>query len=374
MCIIIPKRQSENTMLKTISVTTPTFKDMIQHTLDPKVLNFWMSKVNRVWSVNKAQAKIIAKQQSAQGSVTLILAPNSRVVFPTAGQHVTVTAEVNGTRISRSYSPSVLVDQPNLLAITVKQVAGGKLSAWLCQQAKIGDVVELGQAFGDFAWPQALQEVVLIAAGSGITPMISFLRQQGTLQQPVQLHYWVSQREQACFVDELLSLQKSQPNFSFHLYLTQQESQQPYELAGRIHADQFKDLIRLNQSHVLACGPAGFVSTAQQILHTQVASWQAEAFSAPVLQTELSSEVVNITLQKQQRVISVQVGQSILTALEAEGIAHPSGCRMGLCNSCACPKLSGTTQNLISNSTQQEADSALRVCVSSARTDLVLDI
>jgi hypothetical protein len=111
-------------MLKTISVTTPTFKDMIQQTLDPKVLNFWMSKVNRVWSVNKAQAKIIAKKQSAQGSVTLILAPNSRVVFPQAGQHVTVTAEVNGTRISRSYSPSVLTDQPNALAINNERLAG----------------------------------------------------------------------------------------------------------------------------------------------------------------------------------------------------------------------------------------------------------
>jgi ferredoxin-NADP reductase len=361
-------------MLKTISVTTPTFKDMIQQTLDPKVLNFWMSKVNRVWSVNKAQAKIIAKKQSAQGSVTLILAPNSRVVFPQAGQHVTVTAEVNGTRISRSYSPSVLTDQPNALAITVKQVAGGKLSTWLCQQAKVGDVVELGQAFGDFAWPQAPQEVVLIAAGSGITPMISFLRQQGSLQQPVQLHYWVSKREQACFVDELIELQQQQANFSFHLYLTQQQPCQPYEQQGRIHADQFNHLTHLDQCHVLACGPAGFVAAAQQILHAQVASWQAEAFSPPVLHTELSNEVVNITLQKQQRVISVPVGQSILTALEAEGIAHPSGCRMGLCNSCACPKLSGTTQNLISNSTQQEGDSALRVCISSARTDLVLDI
>lgn len=361
-------------MLKTISVTTPTFKDMIQQTLDPKVLNFWMSKVNRVWSVNKAQAKIVAKQQSAQGSVTLILAPNSRVVFPQAGQHVTVTAEVNGTRISRSYSPSVLADQPNALAITVKQVAGGKLSTWLCQQAKVGDVVELGQAFGDFAWPQAPQEVVLIAAGSGITPMISFLRQQGTLQQPVQLHYWVSKREQACFVDELIELQQQQANFSFHLYLTQQQPCQSYEQEGRIHADQFNHLTHLDQPHVLACGPAGFVAAAQQVFQPHVMSWQAEAFSPPVLNTELSSELVNITLQKQQRVISVPVGQSILTALEAEGIAHPSGCRMGLCNSCACPKLSGTTQNLIYNITQQEADSALRVCVSSARTDLVLDI
>ncbi|MDR9778969.1 2Fe-2S iron-sulfur cluster-binding protein, partial [Rhizobium hidalgonense] len=103
-----------------------------------------------------------------------------------------------------------------------------------------------------------------------------------------------------------------------------------------------------------------------------------ESFSPPQLSvlnaTNDQQQTVQIFLQKQQRSIGVPVGQSILMALENEGIAHPSGCRMGLCNTCACGKISGTTQHLISGDQQHDADSALRVCVSTAQNDLILDI
>ena len=159
-----------------------------------------------------------------------------------------MASEIDGVRVARSYSTSLVPDQPGLLAITVKQVEGGRLSNWLCLQAREGDVLYLGQPFGEFQWPALQQPVLLLAAGSGITPMISLLRQyarqaaKGGLfpsKQTVQLHYWVRRREEACFIEELLALPKIQPNFSLHLYLTQQEQRQPYERSGRIEASQF---------------------------------------------------------------------------------------------------------------------------------------
>ncbi|RYZ78035.1 MAG: iron-sulfur cluster-binding domain-containing protein, partial [Moraxellaceae bacterium] len=243
--------------------------------------------------------------------------------------------------------------------------------------------------------------MLLLAAGSGITPMISLLRQhvyplslrgssvikpllnqQLPSTQSVQLHYWVSQREEACFIDELLALQQHQPNFSLHLYLTQSAAQQAYEQNGRIQVSHFAQQQQLANTQVLACGSAGFVASAQQILQAQVKSFQAEAFSLPLIAPSsiapsssspssiqadaLDSKTVQISLQRQQRQITVPVGQSILSALEAQGIAHPSGCRMGLCNTCACAKLSGSTQHLISGEQQHDENPALRLCVSMA--------
>jgi ferredoxin-NADP reductase len=363
------------------------FADFADSVMDQNAINFWASKLNPLWSLNQPMARVVRREQTARNSVTLVLKPNHHVVMPQAGQHITVAAEVQGVRIARSYSTSSVADQPGLMAITVKQVKGGRLSNWLCLQAREGDVLHLGQPFGDFQWPQQ-QPVMLLAAGSGITPMISLLRQHAQhvvlgaslpSKQSVQLHYWVRSRDEACFIDELLALPKIQPNFSLHLYLTGQQPNQPYEHHGRIQACQFAQQQDLANSHVLACGPAGFVATAQQILQAQVASFQAEAFSplqisADDIGDDIADATVQITLQQQQRVLTIPAGQSILSALEKEGIQHPSGCRMGLCNTCACHKVSGSTEHLISGTQQHDEDPALRVCVSRARSNLVLDI
>lgn len=376
----LPVTRSTRVMSSNATLTTwQRLAGFAEAVIDHNTVNFWASKLNPLWSINQPMARIVARTEAASNSVTLILKPNRHVVMPQAGQHITVATDINGVRIARSYSTSSVAEQPGLLAITVKQIEDGRLSNWLCLQACEGDVLYLGQPFGDFQWPAQQHPVLLLAAGSGITPMISLLRQYAAQQLPskqvVQLHYWVRSREEACFIDELLALPKIQPNFSLHVYLTQQNQSQPHEHTGRINASHFSQQEDLSNSHVLACGPSGFVSNAQQILQAQVASFQAEAFSPPQIRPDAhDNETVQITLQRQQRILTIPTGQSILAALEAEGINHPSGCRMGLCNTCACPKVSGTTEHLISGEQQQDENPALRVCVSRARSNLVLDI
>lgn len=352
-----------------------SWSGLLKATLTPDLINFWLKKLNPIWSFDQAVAQIVDRQETAKGSVTFVLKLNRHAKIPKAGQHLAVRAQVNGVWVERSYSPSMLQNRPRHLIITVKQVASGKLSQWFMQQAKVGDVLQLGQPFGEFAWPQAQHSVVLLAAGSGITPMISLLRDwsQKPDLRPVQLRYWVSYREQACFVEELLFLQQSKPNFSFQLYLTQEQPLHTHERQGRLSAEQFLEYAEPEQSHVLVCGSADFVHTAQASL-PRVNQWQVEAFSPPVRPIEASNQQVTITLQRQQKRLTIPVGQSILVALEAAGMSHPSGCRMGLCNTCACPKTSGTTEHLISREQRHEVDSALRVCISTAKTDLILDL
>jgi hypothetical protein len=60
--------------------------------------------------------------------------------------------------------------------------------------------------------------------------------------------------------------------------------------------------------------------------------------------------------------------------LEAEGFKPASGCRMGICNTCACGKSSGVTRHLHTGELFHEPASALKLCISSASTDLVLDL
>src|SRR3546814_10348187 len=67
-----------------------------------------------------------------------------------AGQHVTISVEINGVRHTRVYSLSCDPAVPNLLTLTVKRQADGVVSNWLHDQLQVGDIVTLGEADGDF--------------------------------------------------------------------------------------------------------------------------------------------------------------------------------------------------------------------------------
>jgi ferredoxin len=83
---------------------------------------------------------------------------------------------------------------------------------------------------------------------------------------------------------------------------------------------------------------------------------------------------VAVTLAKSGRTLQLPRGASLLAALEAEGVKPAYGCRMGICNTCACGKRSGQTRHLLTGALEGEPVSALRLCVNSASSDLVLDL
>ncbi|MEO6687632.1 MAG: 2Fe-2S iron-sulfur cluster-binding protein, partial [Dokdonella sp.] len=124
---------------------------------------------------------------------------------------------------------------------------------------------------------------------------------------------------------------------------------------------------------VFACGPNGFVARARDLLGERVRSFQAEAFSPPARVVDDTASV-QVTLATSGRTLQLSRGQSLLEGLEVAGLAPASGCRMGICNTCACEKISGSTRNLHTGERVDEPVSALRLCVNSAATDLVLDL
>ena len=123
----------------------------------------------------------------------------------------------------------------------------------------------------------------------------------------------------------------------------------------------------------MACGPGGFVEQARNLLEDTAHSFQAEAFSLPPLDHR-DTGTVQVRLARRGVTLQLARGQSLLTALEAEGIKPASGCRMGICNTCSCAKASGSTRHLPSGALEHEPTSALKLCISSAASDLELDL
>ena len=349
--------------------------------VDPEVFDFWVQHINPAWSWSRPLATIVERRVEARDTITLVLQPNRHVSAFAPGQHVNVSAEVNGRRVTRSYSLTNTPSRSRRMSITVKRVEGGVLSQHLVQHARVGDVLGIGPAFGDMTLPAQPQgQWLFLAAGSGITPLMSLTRALAAQQMPVQLTllYWVKTHAELCFLQELRALSTRFPQFRLQVIVTHEPAPVPGEAHGLISDSQLTSLVPdLALRQVFACGPGGFVEAARGLCAGRSQAFVAEGFT-PVAPTnpapQSETRTVRVTLQRTGRDLQLSTGLSLLEALEGEGLNPPSGCRMGVCHSCVCPRIDGTTQDMQSGETQSEHNMAVRLCVSRACSDLTLDL
>ena len=355
--------------MQAIEKRASLFNSMAQSVMNSHDANFWLQKINPLWSMNQPLAKVVKKQIVAKDMVSLILQCNRHVQRGVAGQHHPVTVEIAGRHYERTYS-LMQVDADHL-CLTVKKVDQGLVSSWLVDQSQTGDILRLGQPYGEMQQQVQTPRLLLLAAGSGITPMLSLIEAFCQSRQlkaiSVQLMYWVKTHEDAAYAEYLKEVAENFPNFTYQIFYTQEQDQR----LNPSHIDQLKSL---NETTVYACGPSGFAATAET-LFKHVASIQTEAFSLSQFDTDATDTgFINVTLTQSNKTLAIPKGQSILSSLEHQGIKPKHGCRMGICNKCACSKVQGSTKNLLNGSANHEPSQLLKICVNSAQSDLVIDL
>ena len=355
--------------MQAIEKRASLFNSMAQSVMNSHDANFWLQKINPLWSMNQPLAKVVKKQIVAKDMVSLILQCNRHVQRGVAGQHHPVTVEIAGRHYERTYS-LMQVDADHL-CLTVKKVDQGLVSSWLVDQSQTGDILRLGQPYGEMQQQVQTPRLLLLAAGSGITPMLSLIEAFCQSRQLkaifVQLMYWVKTHEDAAYAEYLKEVAENFPNFTYQIFYTQQQDQR----LNQSHVNQLKSL---NETTVYACGPSGFAATAEA-LFKHGAAIQAEAFGRSQFETDTTDTgFINITLTQSNKTLAIPKGQSILSSLEHQGIKPKHGCRMGICNKCACTKAQGSTRNLLNGSANHEPSQLLKICVNSAQSDLVIDL
>ena len=373
MCIIILFYLVVNIFMQAVKHRNSPINAIVDSVFDKDAANFWLQKINPLWSFNQALGKIVRKDQTAQDTVSLTIKTNKHFKMGEAGQHHPVIITSNGRCYERTYSLTQL--DLNHVLLTVKRVQKGVVSQWFCDHAKMGDLVEFGLPYGDMLLPQTAahleqaESVLLLAAGSGITPMYSLIKAALKQDSKTSIHlmYWVKTPEDAAFKSELELLATQHPQFKCSVFYTQ-----TLEADARLNASHLNLIENLAQTTVYACGPSGFTSTAEQVFEGAKIV-KTEAFSL----SEFVSDdygFVQVTLTKSNKTVNIPKGQSILMGLEQQNIQPTHGCRMGICNKCACNKAQGSTKNLVNGATNTEPGNLLKICVNSAQTDLTIDL
>ena len=337
-----------------------------------EVADFWLAHLPARWRFNRLLARVCERRPAAAGAVTLRLRVPRRWTPAVAGQHVDVTVEIDGVRHTRSYSLSAPPSDARHIEITVAKVAGGKVSGYLCSRLQAGDVVQISPPYGGLRLPEGTHApLLLLAAGSGITPLRALLLDalergwRGTIT----LGYWAQTRQSLCFAEQWQALQAQHDLLRVNTFLTRD----PSAPAARINAESLAQLAPdLAERTVLACGPAGFVDLART-LSAGAAAFHAEGFTPP---TSPASEhrTVRVELRRQGLRLDLPTDQPLLAALESAGQRPAHGCRQGICNTCACHRISGASRDLQRDALASEPSTSIRLCVHAAADDLVLDL
>jgi len=164
------------------------------------------------------------EQQTHDTKTLRFQIPKERRFCARPGQFLTFKWAVDGHRMTRSYTISSSPIHKNYVEITPKRMENGCVSVFLNDRAKPGLLVEASGPHGRFYFDETLHKsVVLFAAGSGITPMISMLRyiEDLNLATPVRLVYCVCTAADIIFQNELARLATALPNFKYEVCLSQ---------------------------------------------------------------------------------------------------------------------------------------------------------
>src|ERR1700686_2607899 len=300
------------------------------------------------------------------------------------GQFLTFQWPIDGQRVRRSYTVSSSPVHENYVEITPKRMENGCVSVFLNERAKPGLAVEASGPYGQFYFEETLQKsIVLIAAGSGITPMTSMLSyiEDLELATPVTLLYCVRTGADIIFGNELARLSRSLPNFKYEVCLSRPDSTWKGR-SGRL-TEEFvsQSVTDLDSPTFFLCGPKGFMDNARQVFLTLGVTQDRilqESFGESKPSTESrpleAGTVETVVFLHSEKVCQVSSGSTLLDLAERNGVQIPFGCRQGQCGTCATRVLSGTVQMDVEAGLTAEQKNAGYVlpCVSRAKGTVVL--
>ncbi|MCB1141195.1 MAG: ferredoxin reductase [Leptospiraceae bacterium] len=347
-----------------------TFLPILQ---DESWMDFLLSHIDPTLSLKRIRARVVGIEESTQSTKTFLLKPNSHWKGFIPGQHVRVSFPVKGRWMSRAYS---LTSSPSdsVISITVKRQKDGLFSNALHENLKIGSILEVSPAEGNFTLSEEENSPLLfLAGGSGITPIFSILKYFSTQQKKndIKVLYFNKYKSDIIFHSELLELSQIHSNLEINFLLTE-EHLDGYR-TERLNSEMISELIPdIDQRKIYLCGPGSLQKSAEQVLSGK--SIHKEIFQMNLPIPEMEKKEVKVFLKKQNREIKLSGIKPILMELEDNGIFPPSGCRMGICHTCKCEKTRGISKNLDTGHLSIQENESIQLCMSRAESDLELNL
>ncbi|MCB2408962.1 ferredoxin--NADP reductase [Hymenobacter lucidus] len=304
--------------------------------------------------------------------------PDRQPVACEPGQFLTLILPCGpgGKKERRAYSLSSTPSEAPRLSVTVKRVSGGLVSNYLLDTVRVGQQLEVMAPLGNFTLktsPKAARSIVLVGAGSGITPLMSILKAvvRDEPQSHVLLVYGNRNEESVIFRQQLQQLEAQSGGRVQveHVFSQPTNPTSGHRHTGRLNRTMLLRILEqrhqfpAQQAEYYLCGPEGMMSEARaaiELLGVPAARIQRESFVAAAETIEaaagqpnghgdvsdatddkITAHTVTIHYEGAEYEIEVKPSQTILEAALDQDIDLPYSCQAGLCTACRGKCLSG---------------------------------
>lgn len=364
------------------------------------------------WSTDAYRAQIIDIRDEMDGMYTLVLKPKTGIIdrnWPLfeAGQFIELMVEKEGARTRRCFSISsspFYYEKTGLIELSIRIQLKGRITPWIREQLKIGSLVNISEAQGDFIlakgglsesalpetgspsaiFPNAVKfkknadkqnsnKLLFIAGGSGITPFRSMLQQLNTHEHAVdiQLLYYSRDSQHILFQQELEQIEKENEKLSITFIDSENDG-----FICTEHLQAYCSDYYLRTAFI--CGPSPMIQQARKVLAELEVSKDKvifEFFGAAPIEIDNKAQVAVLFQTSDKKIISKKDSvNTLLEQAEDAGLNPVSGCRIGVCHQCICKKKSGIVFNTRTQKYSDTGSEEIQLCISVAQGDVVLDL
>ena len=290
--------------------------------------------------------KIAEIVQETHDAKSFVLVPDeeagTRELAPfKAGSYINVRTTLAGSVARRTYSLSSSPKEAleGKYRITVKLKEGGFLSAWLHNEAKVGDKLTATEPGGHVTHSgiRDCKKVVALAGGSGITPFMSMAKaiDEGTEDFEMTLLYGARTEADLVFRSDFDAIAARCPKVKV-VYVLSEEQKEGFE-AGFITAELIKKCAGAEQFSIYAVGPGAMcdfldrelpkLGLAQKFIRMERTEDVCDA-------GEVKDYTLTVHYRDELHTIPARSDETVLTAFERAGLAVNNKCRVGYCGFC----------------------------------------
>ncbi|MGV1009469.1 MAG: 1,2-phenylacetyl-CoA epoxidase subunit PaaE [Dermatophilaceae bacterium] len=285
------------------------------------------------------------------------------------GQHLTLRATINGEQVRQSYSicqSKHAGGRGGTLRVAAAKVPGGRMSTWLNDVVQVGDVLEVMTPMGSFTCPvqpQAARHHLAVAAGSGITPVLSLVTtvlEEEPLSR-VTLLFGNRRTSTVMFLEELEDLKNRYAGRLHLVHVLSREAPDVELFHGRLDRERLERIFEVlvpvaDVDEFYLCGPFGMVTDAQELLqdrgvdthHVHHEIFHVDEPGAPTSRPVVvdasapPAAVVTVNLDGRTTVIPMPtLEETILNATLRARPDAPYSCTGGVCGTCRARLVSG---------------------------------
>jgi ferredoxin-NADP reductase/DMSO/TMAO reductase YedYZ heme-binding membrane subunit len=313
------------------------------------------------------------------------------------GQFLTLRLNIDGRDVRRSYTIASSPTRAAYCELTIKREEQGYVSRHLHDNVHEGAMFDVSAPAGRFTFTgKEAEEIVMIAGGVGITPLMAKIRYLTDIAWPGKIHlvYSVKTERDIIFRSELEELQRRFPNLKVDVTVTREASVAWTGKRGRLSAAMLMSIVPdIAQCRVHLCGPTEMVEPLKKALRELgVADDQmkSEAFGSPSRKrsdgstalapeangaTNGAASTSSIRFARSNRRLAGVGSRTVLELAESLGVALPYDCRSGVCGQCKTRLLSGSVVMAAEDALDplDRANGLILACQARCRDDVVVD-